>query len=112
MRPKVDVLSFEIYCHSNWFIVIEHFGRLVDTPHPLIVLVLTYPAERMKAWRVAKLSGNGPQLLETVLRQNDRWTGELNPETATLICPRYYVDPSFQPPFQASVPAPFQSPCT
>ena len=29
-----------------------------------IDLVRTYPAEEMKAWRVAKLQGNGPHLLE------------------------------------------------
>jgi putative SOS response-associated peptidase YedK len=35
-----------------------------EPSHLPIDLVRTYPAEGMKAWRVAKLQGNGPHLLE------------------------------------------------
>jgi putative SOS response-associated peptidase YedK len=34
-----------------------------EPSHLPIDLVRTYPAEDMKAWRVAKLQGNGPHLL-------------------------------------------------
>jgi len=38
-----------------------------EPSHPPIDLVRTFPAEGMKAWRVAKLQGNGPHLLEPLL---------------------------------------------
>ena len=34
-----------------------------EPSHLPIDLVRTYPSERMRAWRVAKLSGNGPELI-------------------------------------------------
>ncbi len=37
-----------------------------ESSHLPIDLVRTWPAEEMKAWRVAKLQGNGPHLLEPV----------------------------------------------
>lgn len=37
-----------------------------EPSHLPIDLVRTYPAEEMKAWRVAKLQGNGPHLLEPI----------------------------------------------
>jgi putative SOS response-associated peptidase YedK len=37
-----------------------------EAAHLPFDLVRTWPAEDMKAWRVAKLQGNGPHLLEPV----------------------------------------------
>jgi len=37
-----------------------------ERSHLPIDLVRTYPAEGMKAWRVAKLQGNGPHLLQAL----------------------------------------------
>jgi putative SOS response-associated peptidase YedK len=34
-----------------------------ESPHPPVDLLRTFPAEKMKAWRVAPLRGDGPQLL-------------------------------------------------
>jgi putative SOS response-associated peptidase YedK len=42
----------------------ERWLAPAEPSHLPIDLVRTYPAEEMKAWRVAKLQGNGPHLLE------------------------------------------------
>ena len=42
----------------------ERWLALAEPSHLPIDLVRTYPADGMKAWRVAKLHGNGPHLLE------------------------------------------------
>jgi putative SOS response-associated peptidase YedK len=39
--------------------------------HLPIDLVRTFPAEGMKAWRVAKLQGNGPHLLEPLVESGE-----------------------------------------
>jgi putative SOS response-associated peptidase YedK len=41
----------------------ERWLAPAEPSHLPIDLVRTYPAEDMKAWRVAKLQGNGPHLL-------------------------------------------------
>ena len=41
----------------------ERWLAPAEPSHLPIDLVRTYPSERMKAWRVAKLSGNGPELI-------------------------------------------------
>ena len=40
----------------------EIIRHLTDTSR--VGLIRTYPAEGMKAWKVNKLAGNGPELLE------------------------------------------------
>ena len=42
----------------------ERWLAPAEPSHLPIDLVRTYPAEEMKAWRVAKLQGNGPHLLQ------------------------------------------------
>jgi putative SOS response-associated peptidase YedK len=42
----------------------ERWLAPAEPSHLPIDLVWTYPAEKMKAWRVAKLQGNSPHLLE------------------------------------------------
>ena len=46
----------------------ERWLAPAEPSHLPIDLVRTYPAEEMKAWRVAKLQGNGPHLLEPTFR--------------------------------------------
>ena len=45
----------------------ERWLALAEPSHLPIDLVRTFPAEGMKAWRVAKLHGNGPQLLKPLV---------------------------------------------
>jgi len=46
----------------------------LEPSHLPIDLVRTYPAEGMKAWRVAKLEGNGPHLLEPTSESSESHT--------------------------------------
>jgi putative SOS response-associated peptidase YedK len=41
----------------------ERWLAPAEPPHLPLDLVRTYPGEKMKAWRVAPLRGNGPELL-------------------------------------------------
>lgn len=45
----------------------ERWLSPAEPSHLPVELVRTFPAEGMKAWRVAKLKGNGPHLVEPLV---------------------------------------------
>ena len=49
----------------------ERWLAPAEPSHLPIDLVRTYPAEEMKDWRVAKLQGNGPHLLEPLTEPSE-----------------------------------------
>ena len=49
----------------------ERWLAPAEPSHLPIDLVRTFPAEGMKAWRVAKLHGNGPHLLEPLVESGE-----------------------------------------
>ena len=82
MKGEVVIESFSIITtdpnpllepfHDRCPLIIkpEDYGRWLAAAEPShlpVDLVRTWPAEEMKAWRVAKLRGDGPQLLDAVV---------------------------------------------